>query len=216
MKSNSLHEYAQLAGYLQTRVVPGIAKAGDNGPDEEQLNPDLTLFMKNMKSVDIARSNQSNPASNATPNYDNVETERYVIELESEGTDFHTVFKNQQVGLSKSKDLLVTSIVSNLAIRGFVLREQVISYYSQKYKSYVAAAKRPIPSDAVIPAEDIEKNGRLNLKIWPPEKLPESLLLDLDCRPKPRIDKALLLQLKEGDRGNAFIEATLRSSCSID
>jgi len=89
--------------------------------------------------------------------------------------------------LSKSKDLLIHSIVSNLAIRGFVLREQVISYFSQKSKSYVAAAKRPIPADAVIPADDIEKNGRLNLKIWPPEKLPECLLLDLDCRPKQSI-----------------------------
>ena len=32
----------------------------------------------------------------------------------------------------------------------------------------------------------MEKNGRLVLKIWPPEKLPESLLMDLDCRPKQR------------------------------
>ena len=46
-----------------------------------------------------------------------------MIELESEGTDFHTVFKNQQVALNKDKDLLIQSIVSNLAIRGFVLRE---------------------------------------------------------------------------------------------
>ncbi len=34
LKSNSLHEFAQLAGYLQTRVVPGGAKSV-NGPDEE-------------------------------------------------------------------------------------------------------------------------------------------------------------------------------------
>ena len=34
MKSNSLHEYAHLAGYLQTRVVPGVAAKAD-GPDEE-------------------------------------------------------------------------------------------------------------------------------------------------------------------------------------
>jgi len=115
---------------------------------------------------------------------ENAEKERFVIELESEGTDFHTVFKNQQVALNKNKDLLITSIVQNLAVRGFVLREQVISYFSQKSKSFIAAAKRPIPVDAIIPACDIEKNGRLTLKIWPPEKIPESLLLDLDCRPK--------------------------------
>lgn len=34
LKSNSLHEFAQLAGYLQTRVVPGGAKSV-NGADEE-------------------------------------------------------------------------------------------------------------------------------------------------------------------------------------
>lgn len=122
-----------------------------------------------------------------------------MIELESEGTDFHTVFKNQQVALNSSKDLLVSSIVANLAIRGFVLKEQVISYFSDKSQSFVAAAKRPIPSEAIIPAEDIKENGRLTLKIWPPEKLPESLLLDLDCRPKPKIQPSALLNvLKEG------------------
>ena len=34
LNSNSLHEYAQLAGYLQTRVMPGTACNG-NGPDED-------------------------------------------------------------------------------------------------------------------------------------------------------------------------------------
>lgn len=45
----------------------------------------------------------------------------------------------------------------------------------------MAVAKRPIPVDAVIPADDIEKSARLSLKIWPPELLPESLVVDLDC-----------------------------------
>ena len=108
-----------------------------------------------------------------------------MIELESVGTDFHTVFKNQQVALDKNKDLLIFSIVQNLAVRGFILDEQVISYFSQESKSFIAAAKRPIPADAIIPAKDIENNGRLTLKIWPAEKIPESLLLYLDCRPKP-------------------------------
>ena len=58
MKSNSLHEYAQLAGYLQTRVVPGVAPIINGVPNEEQLNPDLTLFMKNMQKVDAARQIQ--------------------------------------------------------------------------------------------------------------------------------------------------------------
>mmetsp|Transcript_7332 Transcript_7332/g.8790 ORF Transcript_7332/g.8790 Transcript_7332/m.8790 type:complete len:99 (+) Transcript_7332:228-524(+) len=31
LKSNSLHEFAQLAGYLQTRIVPGVNPVG-NGP----------------------------------------------------------------------------------------------------------------------------------------------------------------------------------------
>ena len=34
MRSNSLDEYAQLAGFLQTRVLPGATQTG-NGPDEE-------------------------------------------------------------------------------------------------------------------------------------------------------------------------------------
>jgi len=45
----------------------------------------------------------------------------------------------------------------------------------------VAVAKHPIPDDAVIPADDIDSKGRLTLKIWPPEHLPESLVVDLDC-----------------------------------
>jgi len=51
----------------------------------------------------------------------------------------------------------------------------------------VAAAKRPIPAGATIPYDDIEKNGRLSLKIWPPHKLPEYLLFDLDSRTRPKI-----------------------------
>ena len=82
---------------------------------------------------------------------------------------------------------MLHSIVAKLAIRGFVLREQVLSYFSNKTKNFVAAAKRPIPPDAVIPGDDLEKNGRLTLKIWPPEQLPESLVMDLDCQPKPKI-----------------------------
>jgi len=35
--------------------------------------------------------------------------------------------------------------------------------------------------DAIIPASDIDKKGRLNLKIWAPEKLPEALIVDLHC-----------------------------------
>ena len=48
MKSNSLHDYAQLCGHLQTRNVPGVLTTTNNGPDDEQLSPDLALFMKNM------------------------------------------------------------------------------------------------------------------------------------------------------------------------
>ena len=173
--------------------------------------------MTNMKKVDMARSHSQTAGQHmsASESLENYPTERFVIELESEGTDFHTVFKNQQVAVDKSGDLIIRSIVDNLAIRGFVLREQVISYFSQKSKCFVAAAKRPIPIDAIIPASDTEKNGRLTLKIWPQEKLPESLLLELDCRPKPKLEKDLLSVIGNGGAsGVAQIEATLRSSCS--
>ena len=220
LKSNSLHEYAQLCGYLQTRHVPGGVAPTVNGPDEEQLNPDLTLFMKNMQKVDAARQMLSPRAKpQQTMLCEDIQTERFVIELESEGTDFHTVFKNQQVAVNQNKDLLIHSIVANLKIRGFILNEQVISYFSVKTKSFVAAAKRPIPTEAVIPGDDIEKNGRLTLKIWPPEKLPESLLMDLDCRPKSRTSQNLnnnvLNMFKDGLNGHhnaVLLDATLKSS----
>ena len=68
MRSHSLQEFGQLAGYLQTRVVPGLAPAVDGTPNEEQLNPDLTLFMKNMQKVDAARQIQiTSPRANDKP-----------------------------------------------------------------------------------------------------------------------------------------------------
>ena len=82
--------------------------------------------------------------------------ELYVIELESEGSDFSTVFKNQPIALNHSQDLLIQSIMTNLKARGFVLNdEQFISYFSAKTKNYIAAAKNPIHSDATIPKSDI-------------------------------------------------------------
>jgi len=97
------------------------------------------------------------------------EQRKFVIELESQGTDFHTVFKNQNISMTENKDLLVNSIVRCLDVRGFVLKEQIISYFSRKAKCFVAVAKRPIPSNAIIPGDDIDKDGRLTLKIWPVE-----------------------------------------------
>ena len=110
------------------------------------------------------------------------------------------------------KDLLVNSILTILEVRGFVLREQVISYFSRKAKCYVAVAKRPIPTDAVIPADDIDKNGRLTLKIWPPEHLPESLVVDLDCQPKPKNQSSPVLGTVKEPAANAMIDATIKSS----
>ena len=74
--------------------------------------------MKNMQKVDAARQIQiTSPKVTAQPQTnlsDNNQTERFVIELEAEGRDFHTVFKNQQVAVNQNKDLLVSSIISNL------------------------------------------------------------------------------------------------------
>lgn len=61
-----------------------------------------------------------------------MQTEKLILELESDGTDFHTVFKNQQVAKTLKQDYLIGSIVSNLAIRGFDLKDQIISYFSLK------------------------------------------------------------------------------------
>ena len=135
---------------------------------------------------------------------------RFVIELESQGTDFHTVFKNQSVSLTSSQDLLVNSIMSILEVRGFILREQVISYFSRKAKQYVAVAKHPIPADAIIPGDDIDKNARLTLKIWPPEHLPESLVMDLDCQPERHA--SIGAALRAPGATNGILAPTMRSS----
>ena len=118
---------------------------------------------------------------------------------------------------------MIYSIVANLKIRDFVINEQIISYFSIKKKSFVAVAKKPIPHDAIIPGDDIELNGRLTLKIWSPERIPESLLMDLDCRPKPRNNSntnnhVLNMFNKEGMLNGgvvhkaALMDATLKSS----
>ena len=46
---------------------------------------------------------------------ENIKTERFILELESEGTDFQTVFKNQQVAVNAKNDLKIDSIVAILA-----------------------------------------------------------------------------------------------------
>jgi len=66
--------------------MPGAAVNG-NGPDEDQLSPDLGLFLNNMQMADTFRPTE--------PENKDFEIERLVLELESEGKDFHTVFKNQ-------------------------------------------------------------------------------------------------------------------------
>lgn len=88
--------------------------------------------MANMKQVDLARSlsKSSVHVSQAAASLSGAQQVVLTIELESEGTDFHTVFRNQKVALNRNKDLLIASIVRNLATRGFVLQEQVISYFS--------------------------------------------------------------------------------------
>ena len=53
------------------------------------------------------------------------------------------------------KDLLILSIVSRLATRKYFLGDRVLSFYSIKTENFIAVAKLPIPSDAVIPVEDL-------------------------------------------------------------
>ena len=76
----------------------------------------------------------------------------------------------------------------------------------------MAVAKRPIPTDAVIPADDIDKNGRLTLKIWPPEHLPESLVVDLDCQPKPKVSSSPVVGNVKDAAANGILDATIKSS----
>ena len=78
--------------------------------------------MRNMKKIDEAR-NMPSPGRKGQQLPTDAPTARFTIELESEGKDFHIVFKNQEVALSATKDLVLQSIVTTLAIRGFVLRE---------------------------------------------------------------------------------------------
>ena len=167
-----------------------------NGPEEEQLSTDLSLFMSNMQKVDFNRKEQIKAATVT----ENAKTERFTLELQSEGTDFHTVFKNQLIVVNSSNDLFVHSVVANLAIRGFSLREQVISFFSEKSNCFIAAGKHPIPADAVIPAAELQKNKRLSLKIWPAVKLPETLLLELDSHAKSKAKTAFSTPLNATQR----------------
>jgi len=84
--------------------------------------------------------------------------------------------------VSEEKDLLLHSVLANLAIRGFTLRDQVISYFSETNDCFIAAGKRPIPAEAIIPASELSSRKRLQLKVWPATSLPETLLLELDSR----------------------------------
>lgn len=88
-----------------------------------------------------------------------------VIELESAESDSITIFKNQPIAVNEKGDLLVKSIVDTLAIRYFELKDRVLTYYSLSKKCYVAAAARPIHTDAFIPIEDLDEAGRITIKM---------------------------------------------------
>ena len=61
---------------------------------------------QNKRSLGLPHGGFGSHASNSRVS-DEVFTERLILELESEGTDFHTVFKNQQVTLNSQKDYLI-------------------------------------------------------------------------------------------------------------
>ena len=94
-------------------------KSTANIPEEEQLSTDLSLFMSNMWKIDIDRRKQILAATIT----ENALTETYILELESDGTDFHTIFKNQHIVSNEEGDLLLHSVLANLAIRGFILKD---------------------------------------------------------------------------------------------
>jgi len=171
--------------------------------------------MSNMHKVDTNRKEQILAATIT----DNAKTVRYTIELEADGTDYHTIFKNQVIVVNQNNDLLLHSIMANLAIRGFVLREQVISFYSENSNCFISAGKRPIPAESVIPASELPKNNRLSLKVWPASRLPESMVLELDSRANRQQVKyaasPILTALRQVSSGDAnadsarLLEATL-------
>lgn len=57
----------------------------------------------------------------------------------------------------------------------------------------------------MIPGDDVESNGRLTLKIWPPNKIPETLVLDVHGRP-------VLNEVGSSYNAAVALDGTLRSS----
>ena len=94
-KTTSLNDYAHLTSHLKQKGDQfGAASAnstiGMEVAEDEKLSENLSLFMDNMRKVDIDRKKQIL----AVTITDNAPTQCYALELETDGTDFHTVFKN--------------------------------------------------------------------------------------------------------------------------
>jgi len=93
-KSNSLDDYAHLTSTNPSKTDPiegaSSRRSMSDKPLQEQLSTNLSLFMSNMNKVDTDRKKQIEAATIT----DGAKTERYILELEAEGTDFHTIFKN--------------------------------------------------------------------------------------------------------------------------
>ena len=80
--------------------------------------------------------------------------------------------------MTPDEKIHVAKIVNTLEARGFALRNNLLSYFSRKARCFVAVALEPIPPNAIIPADDLEDPGRLQLKVWPLEFLPETIIAD--------------------------------------
>lgn len=90
MNTHSLHEFLQIA---ETRIVKAaIAK--------EDLSSDLSLFMRNIRLG-------SQPQGLGGDILDQSKT---VLELQTQGNDFHTVFNSFDIVHNQKHEILVNSI----------------------------------------------------------------------------------------------------------
>ena len=90
-RSTSLDDYAHLVNSFAVRpdqIGSSSQNSAVNVPDEEKLGADLTVFLSNMSKVDTERKRQIQAATTGH------NTVSYMLELESDGSDFHTIFKN--------------------------------------------------------------------------------------------------------------------------
>jgi hypothetical protein len=66
-----------------------------------------------------------------------------------------------------NNNILLQPLIEDIKNKRFPVRHHIISYYAASHRAYVFVDTDPISPNHVIPASDIDPNGRLTLKFRP-------------------------------------------------